>query len=234
LGLNAVLVLAFVFSGPKVEWLSSIFAAVGAIPCLVVLGRTILPTSPADSKWKVSYRDEPIDVSAEIVYRPRVAKLMLMCVPIGIISLFSIRDGEVIGWLGAAFFGFCMAAFILQLVPGCCHLRVSTDGLEIRRLWRSRNYRWAEISNFYVGSKIVTVAFTTTYRSSNTDQILDDPTQGTESVLPETYGFTAEALAEQLICWKAAYTAPREAMTGSGDSQQRAPQRVLVMRVQPG
>ena len=62
-----------------------------------------------------------------------------------------------------------------------------------------------------IGSnKMVLMAFAPTYQHAQIGRTVAKALTGTEGALPDTYGFTAEALAERLNCWKVAHTPTEE------------------------
>jgi hypothetical protein len=115
-------------------------------------------------------------------------------------------------WLavGIVMLSLGVVMFILQLLPNCSYLRVSSKGVEIRSLWRTYRYQWTDISHFYAGNigpnKMVLMAFAPTYHHAQMGRTVSMALTGAEGALPGTYGFTAEALAERLNCWKTAHT----------------------------
>jgi hypothetical protein len=196
--------------------------AVGAIPCLIVLGQAAMADLAAQSDSSANNEQEDdvrrpcdratetIDVSQTIVYRPRKGKLLLLLavsatfVPAG---LSMAHSGEAAGWFVAAFFGLAGVVFSLQFVPNCSYLRVSAKGIELRAFWRTHGYEWSDISHFYAGSiaskQFVMFQFSSSYRRAGTARTVTKTLTGAEGVLPDTYGFEAEELAEHLNQWKA-------------------------------
>ena len=148
------------------------------------------------------------DFSQPVVYRPRKRKQLLLLLTSSIFvagGLLMIHDGQAFGWLAVAFFGLGMVVFTLQLFPNCSYLRVSASGIEIRSLWRTHRYEWSDMSHFCAGiighNKMVLFNFSSSYHQAHAVRAVAKTLTGAEAALPDTYGFTAEALAEHLNQW---------------------------------
>lgn len=139
--------------------------------------------------------------------RAKMALLLLVCVAFVAVGVLMIRDGEVIGWLCAGFFGLGIPIFSIQLLPGSSYLTVSEVGIEYCSMFRRHRLRWSDISEFGVYtvrqgglpvSKMVGFNFSTEYRRAQGGRALSRAISGFEGGLPDTYGFKAEELAELL------------------------------------
>jgi hypothetical protein len=212
---NSILAVLFIVGGVKVGWwLMFIFLAVGAVPCLIVIGRAVVPTEePERENYAPPSLDTPMGTrgfSESVVYRPKKAKtllFLLLCLAFVACGLLMIHDGKAFGWLGVAFFGLGVIVFTLQLLFDCSHLRVSPSGIEVRSLWRTHSYKWSDISHFFPGHissrSMVLFDYSPAYHKSRTGRAVAKTLTGAEGALPDTYGFTAEALAEHLNQWMA-------------------------------
>ncbi len=221
LAVNSVLVVLFLLGGDLNRgWpILLIGLAVGAVPCLIVLGRAVVPglTEKPDRENEVVLPLDTtmgtMDLSEPVVYRPRMGKtLLLLLVSSAFVAggMLMIHEGRPFGWVAVAFFGLGLIVFALQLLPNSSYLRVSSSGIEIGGLWRSHQYKWSDISHFYTGcigpNKMVLIAFAPSYEQAQTARNVARTLTGAEGALPDTYGFTAEALAAHLNRWKAAHT----------------------------
>jgi hypothetical protein len=105
-------------------------------------------------------------------------------------------------WSGIVFFGLCFLVFVANLVPGCSLLRLSAEGFEMRSLFRSHSYRWQDIELFGVGRvglrRMVMFNFAASFRSHAKGRAVAASLTGWQGALPDTYGLSAEALAELL------------------------------------
>jgi hypothetical protein len=224
--LNSILVVLFVVGGLKVGWwLMFIFLAVGAIPCLIVIGRAVVPTEEPERELDAPLPlDMPMGTSGftePVVYRPKKAKtllFLLLCLAFVACGLLMIHEGKAFGWLGVAFFGLGVIVFTLQLLFDCSHLRVSSSGIEVRSLWRTHSYKWSDISHFFPGQissrSMVLFDYSPAYHKSQIGRVVAKTLTGAEGALPDNYGFTAEALAEHLNQWMVAQMV-REAEKGT-------------------
>lgn len=154
--------------------------------------------------------DEP---SSTLLLRPRRAKWLLLLVAslaFTVVGGLMIRDGEAKGWFVAAVFGLSTLVAGGLLLPGSAYLRLTPDGFEMRSLFRSSRTRWADVAGFRAGriglNKLVLFSYVPSYTRSATARALASALTGTEAALPDTYGYTAEALAELLDDWRARAT----------------------------
>ena len=126
----------------------------------------------------------------------------LLFVVIGVLLL---RD-TFVGWLGIGFFGLCSIVFALLLLPNASYLELTPEGFTIRSLFRSHSYSWTEIETFAVGyaSRMKTVVFNLSpfYENQHTLRKTNKKLFGFEACLPDTYGMSAEELADLMNTWK--------------------------------
>ena len=143
---------------------------------------------------------------------------LLLCLAFVACGVLMIQDGKAFGWITVAFFGMCAAVFAMRLLSNRSYLRVSSSGIEIRSLWRTWRFRWSDISHFYAGcigpNKMVLFDFSLAYQRAKVSRSVSKAIAGAEGCLPDTYGFTAEALAEHLNQWMVAQMV-REAEKGT-------------------
>lgn len=129
------------------------------------------------------------------------------------IGVWMISKGHLLGWLPAVFFGSCFVIGIVNLIPGCSSLKLTEDGFEVRSMFRSWSVSWRTISEIGVyslyqnGAEIARmVGFNQTdeWRSQSRMKALSKSLSGFERGIPDTYGLSAEALAELLArYWEA-------------------------------
>ena len=141
---------------------------------------------------------------------PRKAKmflLLLVCVAFVACCVLLIRRGEMIGWMGALFFGLGIPVFLIQLYPGSSFLTVSDEGIEYCSLFRRHRIRWSDISEFGTYSirrhglpvsTLVGFNFSVEYQRSPETRAVSRALTGFEGGLPDTYGFKPDELAELL------------------------------------
>jgi len=157
-------------------------------------------------------RQEKIVNQDTITLRTKPAKTLLylfislLFVVIGVL----IFNGTLIDWLGIGFFGLGCIVFVLQLLPNASYLRLTPEGFTICSLFRSHSYSWTEIDNFAFGyvSKMKTVVFnhSSPYKKQIALRKTNKKLFGFEACLPDTYGMSAEELADLMNTWKRRFT----------------------------
>jgi hypothetical protein len=150
-----------------------------------------------------------MEVGPELKLRPRRTKHLLLT---GVaaafcgIGLLMIRDGDPRGWFCLAFFSLCALIFLVQLVPGASYLKLDAQGFTVRSLFRSTSYTWSEIVAFAPGrvggNRGVVFNLTPDSERQRRLRRFNAATLGAEAALPDTYGLSAERLAEILNEWK--------------------------------
>ena len=120
-------------------------------------------------------------------------------------------------WGSTLFFGLCVVAAIVQLLPGSSFLRLSSEGMMIRAMWRETFYRWSDIERFGVavirpaGHRQLMVGLNFSQNSQYQDKAvalrsLNRELTGFEGALPDNYGWDCARLAAHLEAWKARWT----------------------------
>lgn len=117
------------------------------------------------------------------------------------------------GWLGylcAAFFALVIPIAIIKLLPRSTYLRIDRDGIIYCSLFRETAIPWNIIAEFFVViirqngfpiRKMVGFNYLPSYNRSRVSRRASAIIAHCEGALPDTYGKTAEELAELLnIC----------------------------------
>jgi hypothetical protein len=152
----------------------------------------------------MSFRPLPFTVYPS---KAKTLLMLLICLAFVAGSVLMICDGETVGWLGAIFFGLGVAVFLMQLYPGSSFLTVSEEGIEFCSLFRRHRFRWEDISEFGTYSvrsrgmavgKMVGFNYSTGYQQGAKTRAFSRLLAGFEGGLPDTYGFSAEELAQML------------------------------------
>jgi hypothetical protein len=145
----------------------------------------------------------------ELILRPSRWKHMLVaatCLLFACIGVLMIRDGRVMGWAVAGVFAVGLLVSLVQLLPSSSYLRLTSEGFGVRNLFRSHRYRWSDVTAFGVGriagNKMVVFDFAEGYTGQRAGRALATAISGVEGALPDTYGRSAEALAELLNDWR--------------------------------
>jgi hypothetical protein len=123
-------------------------------------------------------------------------------------GIWMIQEGEKFGWFCAGFFGLGIPVSLLQLHPKCSFLTVSEEGIEFAGMFRIARLRWSEISEFgvynirnhygFLVHKMVGFNYSAEYQPLRKARLFAKALTRWEAALPDTYGFSAEELAQFL------------------------------------
>lgn len=108
----------------------------------------------------------------------------------------------ILGNVTAGFFGLCMIVFGVQFLPGCAYLELTEDEFVVCNLFQKKSVNWSDVASFSVrkfpGNNLVVWNYSKAYGDAEAERKLSDKVTRTEASLPDTYGMTAEDLAELL------------------------------------
>lgn len=111
-----------------------------------------------------------------------------------------------LAWLCGGFFGLCALVALLSLLPGANHLRLDTDGIELRSLFRVTRWGWRDVVRFgatRVGlHTMVGIDFADHVGAAARLRRVNRGLTGFDGALPDTYGHRAAALARKLETWR--------------------------------
>jgi len=155
----------------------------------------------------VSVPIEPID-ETRLILRPTLAKRVVFFAGSALfvfVGVWMIRDGKPGLWFPTIFFGLCSIVFLIQLHPRASSLILTSEGFEVRALFRSNNYLWKDVSNFFVKRiariRMVFFNFVDDYEPQSHMRKLSSAVGGA-TALPDTYGKKPEELLSILNAWK--------------------------------
>lgn len=131
----------------------------------------------------------------------------LACAAFVVVGVLMILHGDRKGWFVAGVFIPGVLLLLVQLLPGASYLSVDTEGLEFAATFRKKRFAWREIEGFglytvrqvglpvgrFVGFNLIPGA-----RKPTKSLTLSKALSGFEAVLPDSYGYKAEELAELL------------------------------------
>jgi hypothetical protein len=151
------------------------------------------------------------------VYTRKTKMLLLLLLCAGFVAggILMIRDGHQTGWLPAVFFALGIPVSLIQLLPKSSFLTVSEEGIEFCSLFRTCKFRWSEISEFGVytirhhglsAHRMVGFNYSAEYQRASKGRALSKALTGLEGALPDTYGFSANELAQLLSTYHAEKT----------------------------
>jgi hypothetical protein len=132
--------------------------------------------------------------------------ILLGCAVFTAGGIWMIRDHEASGWFVAGFFGLGSLTSIVVMLPGAGALTLDQKGFEVTNLFRRHQTRWADADGF--DSSVIPPAHTSLV-------VYDDLTvmpgamtgfntaiTGRNAALNDTYGLSADALAELMTAWR--------------------------------
>lgn len=149
-----------------------------------------------------------------LILRPRKLSLLLYllgCLAFTAIGVFMINAGRMGGWLPTIFFGLGVIVFIVMMLPGSSYLELTGEGFTVCSLYRRSFTRWSDVDSFFVGriqGKVVMFNFAPTYTRQQTARRVSVAIAGGEGALPDTYGRSAEELAQMMNILKLTHTKP--------------------------
>ena len=154
--------------------------------------------------------------SNDEILRPRKgtwALALLISAAFVSIGLLMLRDPapsteRLLCYGGIVFFGLCAAVALIQFIPGSSFLRISSDGITVRSMWRTTFYRWSDIERFGVAEfstgqrhRLVGLDFSASYPHRDRAQTvkrINRTLTGFEGALPDNYGRDHAELAAHL------------------------------------
>lgn len=139
-----------------------------------------------------------------ITLRPSTTRwlgTLAICAVFVVIGYLYRPTNALIGWLMMLFFGLGVLASLVNLYPGSTYLRLTSEGFTTATLARREFYPWTEIAQFTP----IKIGLNTMVGLSYVNPAAAPPVRrtrlrlnGVEQVLPDTYGLSAEALADLL------------------------------------
>jgi len=161
----------------------------------------------SDSHADKFYSEYPGPVILHIG-RKRMYLLLIGSVLFVATGIVMVLKGEESGWLPACFFGLMAIVGAVSLLPEATTLRLDADGMETTTLFRKTHFRWRDVSDFSVASLLSLWPAASRYVCFNLSTLSGPGTKlavaftGRTSMLPDTYGLSAEALALLLNNWR--------------------------------
>ena len=140
--------------------------------------------------------------------RKRMYLLLIGSVLFVATGIVMVLKGEESGWLPACFFGLTAIVGAVSLLPEATTLRLDADGMETTTLFRKTHFRWRDVSDFSVASLLSLWPAASRYVCFNLSTLSGPGTKlavaftGRTSMLPDTYGLSADALALLLNNWR--------------------------------
>jgi hypothetical protein len=143
------------------------------------------------------------------LYPSRKAWLPVLLISIAFtaVGIWNIPEGEGMAWAASIFFGLgTVVSGLIVCFPKMTSLRLTDEGFIIQSLFRGQLVRWDDVSFFGVtsvgGPAMVGFSFVVSYAGQKFGRQLARDLCGYDGALPDTYGMTADNLADLLNTWK--------------------------------
>lgn len=137
-----------------------------------------------------------------LILKPsKVKNIFLIIISLGFVILgISLLEKKLwIGVLNIFFFGICLIIFLINMIPNSSYLKIDESGIEMKNLFRITFIPWKAVSSFKTKSiflkKIVTF-------NIDKNLLTDSNIKGKAGAFPDTYGMSAENLADFLNEYK--------------------------------
>jgi hypothetical protein len=153
-----------------------------------------------------------MDSSPCVLYPSRIRSLAFLLVSVLFVlgGIWLREDGSVAAWLTIVVFGLSAAVFSANLLPGSSYLKLTSEGFERRVLFRTHSEAWKNIQRFEAyrnptsSSRLVGFFYEPDYASSArgaAGRKISRSMVGVDGALPDTYGMSADELAELMNNW---------------------------------
>tara|TARA_Y100000294_G_scaffold140028_1_gene133668 strand:+ start:45 stop:509 length:465 start_codon:yes stop_codon:yes gene_type:complete len=137
--------------------------------------------------------------------RLKIIALLLVCLAFTSIGTFMILDEETMGWFVSIFSGLGVVVFIIQLLPNASYLMLTSEGFEVKSLFRGNFTKWEDVTGFAAGrissNKTVVFNYRKTHQKYKVGKQIARGLAGVEGALPDTYGMKAKDLAALMNEW---------------------------------
>ena len=124
-------------------------------------------------------------------------------------GVWMIQDGEWMGWYVLVFFGLVALIAAVAMLPGAGGLILDREGFDVTSLFRRYRIRWQDTADFAAVSippahqKMVGYNYNDLKRSSSRLAKMNVAIVGRDAAIPDTYGLSADALAQLMAQWRA-------------------------------
>jgi hypothetical protein len=121
-------------------------------------------------------------------------------------GLWMIKTGDGWGWLVLIFFGLVAIVAVATMLPGAGGLTLDHDGFETTSLFRHHRTRWQDADGVQAArippARQKMVVYDDVGQSAKSIAKLNVGLVGRNSGLPDTYGLSADALAQLMMQWR--------------------------------
>jgi len=131
------------------------------------------------------------------------------------------------GYFCVVFFGLGVVVGIIQFIPNSSFLRIGSEGITVRSMWRTTFYRWSDVERFGVAEftthhglsqrhRLIGLDFSASYPRRDRAQTLKSINRsltGFEAALPDNYGWDYAKLAAHLNELRDKHVVPQQTRT---------------------
>lgn len=140
-----------------------------------------------------------------LILKPsKIKNIILILISVGFISLgiTLLEKNMLIAVLNIVFFGICLIIFIINMIPNSSYLTIDEKGIEMKNLFRTTFIPWQAVSGFK--TKFIFVNKMVTFTID--EKLLESSKmKGKTGAFPDTYGMSANNLANLLNEYKAKF-----------------------------
>jgi hypothetical protein len=129
--------------------------------------------------------------------------MLLLVVGSGIFvwsGILMLPEHPFMGWVGIIFFGLCGLVGLVSLLPNSSYLTLTERGFEFASLYRKTFVHWADVDSFRMYNvqvrKMVGWNYSPGYSRAKRLRRVNTSIAGVEAGLPDTYGMSAQDLAD--------------------------------------
>jgi hypothetical protein len=127
-------------------------------------------------------------------------------------GFWMIRQGNAMGWVVLIFFGLVAVVAAAAMLPGAGGLTLDRDGFEATNLFRRHRTRWQDATGFQAArippAHQNWVAYDDVNASTKRIAKFNVGIVGRNVALPDTYGLSADNLAQLMVQWRERALAP--------------------------
>jgi hypothetical protein len=144
-----------------------------------------------------------------VTLRPARTKWLLVFA-IGILfaagGMWMIEDDRLMGWYVLVFFGLTALVAAVAMLPGAGVLALDREGFEVTSLFRRHRIRWRDTTDFAAvripPARQSMVAYNDLKQSGSRLAKMNVAIVGRTAAIPDTYGLSADALAQLMAQWR--------------------------------
>jgi hypothetical protein len=128
------------------------------------------------------------------------------CAVFAVGGFWMIRDGDLRGWFVLIFFGLGVLVAAVAMLPGAGALTLDAEGFEATNLFRRHRTRWQDTTGFQAArippAQQKLVVYDDVTQSAKTLAQVNVGIVGRNAALPDTYGLSADDLAQLMAQWR--------------------------------